>query len=206
MGMKTRAWAAGLLLIAPAFAVACSSDTDDRTTAPATTTTEAPATSSPVPTTDDPADDAETTAAQPELSAAEQDEADIEETLQRYTQALNEAIIGEESIEGIYPFARDTAREQWVTQVMAYQAQGVTFSGLSELEVLDISADGDGAEATACVDVTDVKAVDENGDSFIAEGRLDQTLKVFVLERDDSAELGWYVVEDTNRDEPCDAS
>lgn len=60
------------------------------------------------------------------------------------------------------------------------------------------------AEAVACRDVTDVEGVDENGDSIIAEGRLDRSLQDFVLERDDSAEVGWYVVSDVSRNEPCD--
>jgi hypothetical protein len=205
MGMKTRAWAAGgLLLIAPAFAAGCSSDTDDRTTAPATTTAEAPATSSPVPTTDGQGDDAETTTAQPELSAAEQDEADVKETLQRYNRALDDAFNGDASVEAIYPFSRDTAREQWVTQVMASQAQGTSSTGLTELQMIEIDVDGDTAEVTACADVSDVEVVDETGDSVVAEDRLDRSLQEFVLERDGSAEVGWYVVEDTNRNEPCD--
>ncbi|MGD8200929.1 hypothetical protein ACQE98_09720 [Ornithinimicrobium sp. W1679] len=140
----------------------------------------------------------------PTLSAQEQDEADIEDTLQAYNTALGHAVVGEGSVEGIYPYSRDTAREQWVTQVMANEAQGITFSGSSTLNVLEVSIDGDTAEAVACADVSGVEAVDSNGDSYITEDRLDQTLNDFVLERDDSAELGWYVVEDTNRNEPCE--
>ena len=142
--------------------------------------------------------------APPEFSAEEQDQADIEETLLAYSNALDQARIGEDSIEGIYPFSRDTAREQWVTQLMAYQAQGITLTGMSELQVLKISVDEGTAEATACVDVSQVDAVDANGDSVISDERLDRTLKDFLLERDDAAEVGWYVVEDTNRNEPCD--
>src|SRR5690606_23088318 len=114
------------------------------------------------------------------------------------------AFNGDASVEGIYPFARDTAREQWVTEVMAAQAQGVTSTGLTELEVLEVTVDGDTAEAVACADVSAVEAVDEDGDSVIDEDRVDRTLQDFVLERDDSAEVGWYVVEDTSRNEPCD--
>lgn len=163
-----------------------------------------PTASEPVVTTEAPDDTEQTTSTKPELSAEEQDEADIEETVQTYSDALDEAMIGEASIEGIYPFSRDAAREKWVTQVMAYEAQGITFSGESELEVLEISVDGDVAETTACADVSDVDAVDANGDSFITEDRLDRTVMEFVLERDNSAEFGWYIVEDTNRNEPCD--
>ena len=138
------------------------------------------------------------------VDAEEQDEADIEETLQLYTRALDDAFNGDASAEGIYPFARGTAREQWVTEVMAAQAQGVTSTGLTELEVLEVTVDGETAEAVACADVSAVEAVDEDGDSVIAEDRVDRTLQDFVLERDDSAEVGWYVVEDTSRNEPCD--
>lgn len=192
---------AAAALVAALVLTGCSGgseDPQDTTTAPATTTSEPPAT-----TTEATDDDEQTTTAPPELSAEEQDEAEIEETLQAYNDALGRAVIGEESIEGIYPFSRDAAREQWVTQVMAYEAQGITSSGQSKLEKIEVSVDGDTAQATACMDVTDVEAVDKNGDSFISEDRLDRTLNDYVLERDDSAELGWYVVSDVNRNEPC---
>lgn len=191
----------GLALTGLLLAAGCSNADENTTPTPTSVT---PTTSEPSATTEAPADDEQGTPAPPQLSAEKLDEADIEETLQAYSTALDRAIIGEESIEGIYPFSRDTAREKWVTQVMAYEAQGITFSGLSELEVLEVSIDGETAEAVACVDVSDVDGVDANGDSFITEDRLDQTLKDFVLERDESAEAGWYIVEDTNRNEPCD--
>lgn len=181
----------------------CAEGPDDEDTTPASTTA-ATSTSEPATTTEAPADDVETTTAEPELTEAEQDEADIQETLQGYSAALDQAITGQESIEAIYPYSRDTAREQWVTQVMAYEAQGITSSGTTDLEVLEISVDGDTADAQACVDLSDLEAVDANGDSFVAEGRPDEVLNHFVLERDDSAKVGWYVVEDVNRNEPCD--
>lgn len=197
--------AAAVALVAGLALSACSNDGSDEAPTAPTTSTEATSTSEPGATTAaPPADSTETTTEPPQLSAAEQDQADIDATLQAYTVALDQAITGEESIEAIYPYSRDTAREQWVTQVMAYATQGITSSGRSELEVLEISVDGDTAEALTCVDLSDVEAVDANGDSFIAEDRLDETLNHFVLERDDSAEVGWYVVEDTNRNEPCD--
>lgn len=200
---STRVSLVGMVAAGTLALVGCTTDTADESTAPAPPTA-APSTSEPAAMTEAPADDSQTITAPPELSAEEQDRADIEETLQAYNDALGRAVIGEESIEGIYPFSRDRAREQWVTQVMSYEAQGITFSGQSELEKIEVSADGDTAEATACMDVTDVEAVDKNGDSFISEDRLDRTLNDYVLERDDSAELGWYVVSDVNRNEPCD--
>lgn len=175
------------------------------TPAPSTAgpTTGGPRTAEPVETTEAPADDAETTTAPTELSAEEQDQADIEETLLAFDDALVQALTGQESIEGIYPYSRDTARDQWVTQVMAHDVQGATFSGVTEIEVLETSIEGDTAEAVACRDVSDLEAVDSDGQSIINDQRLDQSLQDFLLERDASAEFGWYVVSDVSRDEPC---
>ena len=196
--------AAALAVMGTLPLIGCQSDPDDGTATPVPTTQVAPMTQ-PAPTTDAPStEDAVTTTSPPELSPEEQDQADIEMTLQSYNAALGRAVVGEESIEGIYPFSRDAAREQWITQVMSYEAQGITFSGVSQLHVLQVSVDGDTAEAVACADVSEVEAVDADGDSFITEDRLEQTLNDFGLERDDSAEFGWYVVEDINRDEPCE--
>ena len=122
----------------------------------------------------------------------------------RYTRALSDAFNGDASVEGIYPFSRDVAREQWVTQVMYSETQGFTSTGLTELEIVEVTVDGDTAAATACVDVSAVDVFDEDGQSIITEARLDQTLNDFILERDDSAQVGWYIVEDTNRDVPCE--
>lgn len=189
---------AGTLVLA-----GCSNDHGDQTPTPVPTN-DPVATTQTAPTTEAPADDdTETTTAPPEPSAEEQDQADIGETLQLYIRALDDALNGDASVEGIYPFSRDTAREQWVTQVMASEAQGITSSGFTELEVLEVTVDGDTAEAVACADVSDVEVLNENGDSVITEDRLDRSLQDFVLERDDSAEVGWYVVNDTNRNEPC---
>lgn len=185
--------------------VGCTTDPASESPVSAPTTTAAPSTSEPVATTEAPSDDDEqTTTAEPELSPEQQDEADIEETLVLYTRALDDAFNGDESIEEIYPFSRDAAREKWVTQVMADHARGLTSTGLTELEVLEVSVTDDSAEVTACADVTDVDVMDENGDSIVPETRLDQTIKEFVLERDDSAQVGWYIVEDKNLNEPCD--
>ncbi|MGB7426074.1 MAG: hypothetical protein WA903_14340 [Ornithinimicrobium sp.] len=195
---STRAIAVGLAVVGTLALTGCTTDPGGET---ATPTSEPRATTGPAPTTETPADK---TTAPPELSAEEQDRADIAETLQLYTRVLDEAFNGDASVEALYPFARDTAREQWVTEVMAAEAQGITSTGVTDLEVLEVSVNGDSAEAVACADVSAVEAVDENGDSIIAEDRLERTLKDYGLERDDSAELGWYVVDDTNRNEPCE--
>ncbi|MGB3860077.1 MAG: hypothetical protein WA912_12575 [Ornithinimicrobium sp.] len=195
---STRAIAVGLAVVGTLALTGCTTDPGGET---ATPTSEPRATTGPAPTTEAPADK---TTAPPELSAEEQDRADIAETLQLYTRVLDEAFNGDASVEAFYPFARDTAREQWVTEVMAAEAQGITSTGVTDLEVLEVSVNGDSAEAVACADVSAVEAVDENGDSIIAEDRLERTIQDYVLERDDSAELGWYVVDDTNRNEPCE--
>lgn len=195
---RTRTFTVVAISLAAVLAGCSEGTTDTEPTLaaePTTTTSE--------PTTVEPADDSETETSA-ELSPEQQDQANIEQTLQLYTRTLDEAFNGDESIEGIYPYSRDTAREQWVTQVMADEAQGITSSGLTELELLDIDVNENTAEVRACADVSAVEVFDENGDSYLAEDRLDRTLKDFVLERDDSAELGWYVVDDTNRNEPCD--
>ncbi|SOC51233.1 hypothetical protein SAMN05421879_10191 [Ornithinimicrobium cerasi] len=181
----------------------CSDNSLEDTTVPAPTT-ETSVTSEPVATSEPPADEAETTTARPELSAEEQDQADIEETLLAFDEALVDALTGQESIEGIYPYSRDTARDQWVTQVMAYDAQGVTFSGVTDMEILEISIEGGTADVVGCRDVSALEAVNSDGESIITDVRLDQSVQDFLLERDASAELGWYVVSDVSRNEPCD--
>ena len=200
---STRVSLASLIAAGMLSLTGCADDPDDGNTTPAPTTA-APSTSEPAATTEAPADDAETTTAQPELSAEEQDQADIEETLVLYTRALDDAFNGDESVEAIYPFSRDAAREKWVTQVMASEAKGTTSTGLTELEVVEVSLSDDAAVVTACVDVSDVEVMDKSGNSIVPETRLDRTLKDFALERDDSAQVGWYVVEDTNLNKPCD--
>lgn len=204
--MINRTSTAAVALVAALVLTGCNGATEDPDPTLGGPTTTSEATAPPEdsdPTTAPPADDTESTTAPPELSAEEQDRADVEETLTLYTRALDDAFNGDASVEGIYPYSRDTAREQWVTQVMADEAQGITSSGLTELEVLNVDVDENTAEVTACADVSAVEVFDENGDSYITKDRLDQTLKDFVLERDDSAQVGWYVVEDTNRNEPC---
>lgn len=190
------------IAMACALCLGSCSPQDDPAPSPSAPTSTIPATSGPATTV--PSDVVETTTAEPELSPEEQDEADIEETLVLYTRALDDAFNGDESVEAIYPFSRDAAREKWVTQVMADQARGLTSTGLTDLEVLEVNVADDSAEVTACADVTDVDVMDENGDSIVPDTRLDRTLMNLVLERDDAAQVGWYVVEDKNLNEPCD--
>jgi hypothetical protein len=166
-------------------------------------TTAAPTTSETVATSSPTVDEAVRSSIAPTMSAQEQDEVDITTTLEDYTAALDSAKNGESSIEVIYPYASGTAREQWVTQVMAYDAQGLTLTGETSLEVVDIEIDDDAAEVVACIDVSNTDAVDQNGQSVVPEDLPDRTLVHFVLERGDWAEHGWAVTEDNNRDEPC---
>ncbi|WP_132974521.1 hypothetical protein [Ornithinimicrobium sufpigmenti] len=204
---RTRSTTVSLTVATMLVLAGCSDNPEGQTGTPAPTidpvTTAEPAPTEPAATTQPP-DDHQITTAPPELSAEEQDQADIEETLVRYTRALDDAFNGDASVEGIYPFSRDTAREQWVTQVMYSETQGFTSTGLTELEIVEVTIDGDTAAATACADVSAVDVFDEDGQSINTEARLDQTLNDFILERDDSAQVGWYIVEDTNRDEPCE--
>ena len=67
-----------------------------------------------------------------------------------------------------------------------------------------LSIEGDTAEAVACRNVSDLEAVNSDGESIITDVRLDRSLQDFLLARDASAELGWYVVSDVSRNEPCD--
>lgn len=201
---STRIRLMSLVAVGTLALAGCTSDPVDESPAPVAPTTESSSTPDPASTTEAPADDAKTSTAAPELSAEERDQVEIEETLRLYTRALDDAFNGDASVEGIYPFSRDTAREQWVTEVMASEAQGITSSGLTELEVLEVTVSGDSAQALVCADVSDVEAVDANGESIIAEERVEQTLQDFLLERNESAERGWYIVDDTSRNEPCD--
>lgn len=200
MRSSTRSWW-GLIVAGAVVLAGCGDDSTnggEATSSP--TQAPEPSTSTAAPST---SEDEETTTSEPTLSPGEQDKADIEETLHRFTEALNLAYTGEASIEGIYPYSRDNARDKWFTEVMYGEAQGLTFTGEATLEVLEVSVNGDTAEALACFDASDVEVVDKEGNS-ITEGRLDRTLKDYVLERDASAEFGWYVVEDSNRNEPCE--
>jgi hypothetical protein len=138
------------------------------------------------------------------MSVQEQDEEAIAATLEEYEAARMAAMRGEESIEGIYPFSSGTAREQWTTQAMSYEAQGLTISGQTALEVIEMSISDGNAEVIACLDVSDFEAVDAAGESIVPDDRLDRTLVDYVLERAVTAEHGWLVTEDVNRDEPCD--
>lgn len=203
--MTTRTTTAFLVVAVSLVLTAC----DGGSTEPAATTIPAPATSEaatadPIPTTAAPADDIAETTTEPALSEAEQDELDIATTLEKYEAARMAAMRGDASIEEIYPYASGTAREQWVTQLMSYEAQELTITGETTLEVGDVSVDGDSAEVVACLDVSTFDALDESGESIVAEDRLDQTSVDYVLERADSAEHGWLLTEDVNRDEPCD--
>ncbi|MFK5634208.1 hypothetical protein [Ornithinimicrobium sp. LYQ103] len=150
------------------------------------------------------ADEAVRSSTAPTLSAQEQDEVDITATLEDYTAALDEAKNGEASIEGIYPYATGTAREQWITQVMSYEAQGLTLSGETSLEVVGIVLDDDNAEVVACVDLSQTDAVDEDGESILPADHLKVTLVEYVLLRSEGAETGWLVTEHVNQSEPCD--
>ncbi len=201
---STRVRLASLIAAGVLSLTGCADGPDDEDTTPAPTTA-TPSTSKPAATTEAPADAAETTTARPELSAEEQDEADIEETLLAYVDALNEAYAGKD-IEGIYPWSRDAAREQWVTQLMSYEAQGLTFEGGRELAVLEVDVDDDQATVLGCVDYSDTAVFDDDGNEITPEREEgDLILNDFVLEREGSTEYGWVVVQDSSRSEACES-
>lgn len=164
------------------------------------------ATSSVVVTASDPppTTEAAVTSAPATLSPSEQDEADIEATVLAYAVALSEAYAGGD-IEGIYPWSRDVARDQWTTQIMAEREQGLTISGLTDVDVTEIEIDGDQADALACIDYSEISVSDADGQDITPERDSgDLILNDYVLERYEDGEHGWIVVDDTSRSEPCD--
>ena len=175
--------------------------TEDPTTTEAAPTTEVATTTVPPATTE-----AAATSEPPVLSPAEQDQADIEATVVAYLAALDAAYGGAE-VEGIYPWSRDTARDKWTTQVMAYREQGLTIEGERQIvDGLDIEVNEDQADVIACLDYSDIVVTDGEGeDATPARDEGQELLSDLVLERAESAEHGWVVVNDTHRNEPCDA-
>ncbi|WP_114907676.1 hypothetical protein [Ornithinimicrobium murale] len=157
-----------------------------------------------VETTTPPVDDVTETSAPPTLSAEEQDEADATAALEHYHRVLDAVAQDEADIEAINAVAIGTAREQWITQFMFYREQGWTQRGGVDLEVLEVTHREDQIELTVCSDVSGVDVVDESGESIVTSDRPSESLVDFLLERDENAEHGWVLVEDVNRDEPCD--
>lgn len=196
--MKTRRGCYGVMLAAVVAIAACTDGEDEPTP---TIPTPSESTASPTSTVTTDAAPSTTTRTP---SPGEQDEAEAIATLKSFNAALDAASRGEESIEVIYPWAVRTAREQWATQYLVYREQGWTITGDTTVEVIDIDVEGDQASIVACADVSQVEVVDENGESVLADDRLPQTLNDYLLERSESAEFGWLVVEDVNRDEPCE--
>ena len=148
--------------------------------------------------------DAAVTSAPTTLSPAEQAEVDIEATLISYRAALDDAYEGGD-IQGIYPWSRDAARDQWTTQLMAYDEQGLTFDGGVPVEVRDVEVNGDQADVTACLDYSDTTVTDADGQDITPDREAgDLIINDYVLERYDDGEHGWIVVDDISRSEPCD--
>lgn len=197
--MSTRRGCYGVMLAAVLATAACTGGEDEPEP---TIPTPSPSAGSP-----SPSSTTETTTSTPtptSVSAAEQEEADVIATLEGYREALGAATRGEDSIEAIYPWAIGAAREQWVTQYLLYRERGWTITGEAMVDIVEVDIEGEHASIVACSDVADVEALDEEGESVIADDRLDQTLVDYVLKRSDPAKFGWVVVEDVNRDEPCE--
>lgn len=178
----------------------CDGGPSGETTTPGTSTAPT-ATAEPAPAT---TEAAPTTSAPPTLSAAEQDQADVEATVLAYMAALNGVFQGAD-IEEIYPWSRGVAREQWVTQTLAYREQGLVLAGETPVEVREVEVNGDHADVLACVDYSGTTVTDADGQDITPERASGgELLADFVLEREDSAEHGWVVVDDVSRSEPCD--
>ncbi|OLT43947.1 hypothetical protein BJF86_13390 [Serinicoccus sp. CNJ-927] len=176
---------------------ACDGDEGELSGSP---TSPAPVTSSAPPSTSETAATSET----PTLSPAQQDRSDVEATVLAYAEALSQAYAGGD-IEGIYPWSRDVARDQWTTQIMAEREQGLTISGLTDVEVREVAVDGDQADVLACVDYSEITVSDAEGQDITPDRETgDLILNDYVLERYDDGEHGWIVVDDTSRSEPCD--
>lgn len=209
MSRKRTAGGAVATLTVALVLTACSSEDDAAPTLPPTThdVTRTTQDDDPTETTTAPADDTTaTTTAPPTLSPQEQDEADATAALVEYHRVLDAVAQGEAEIEALNPVAIGTAREQWITQFMLYREQGWTQEGEVVLEVLEVThVDEDQVDISTCSDVSGVDVLDEDGESIVTVDRPDESLVDFVLERDEDAEHGWVVVEDVNRDEPCDA-
>lgn len=169
-------------------------------TVPTTSETTEVATSSAPPT----GTEAAVTSKAPILSPAEQDRTDVEATVVGYMAALDEAYEGAD-IEVIYPWSRDVARDTWITQLMAYDEQGLTIDTDRGVEVLEVEVNGDQADATACLDYSDVTVTDAEGQDITPDRESgDLILNDYVLERYEDGEHGWIVVDDISRSEPCD--
>lgn len=197
--MSTRRGCYGVMLAAVLATAACTGgETQPEPTIPT------PSTSSASPSSSSTAETTTSTPTPTSVSAAEQEEADVIATVEGYRDALGAATRGEDSIEAIYPWATGTARDQWVTQYLLYRERGWTITGEAMVEIFEVDIEGEQASIVACSDVSDVEALDEEGESVLSDDRLNQTLVDYVLKRSESAEFGWVVVEDVNRDEPCE--
>lgn len=194
------------LMITTALLVtaALSACTQDKGQDPGTATipVSTPTTSSPSPSASPTSDEAETTTEAPALSADERDKADVEATVLHYTEALSAAYEGED-IERIYPWSRDTAREQWVTQLMAEREQGLVIEGRTSIGVRKVDLNKDQADVLACVDYSQVTVTDKSGQDVTPDRESQRWLNLYVLKREESAEYGWIVVGDVDQDKPC---
>ncbi|KGN40702.1 hypothetical protein [Knoellia aerolata] len=93
------------------------------------------------------------------------------------------------------PVARDQARSQRQIALSTYAAKGWTQTGTAA--VSDVSASSTAATTyvvTACVDVSAINFVDENGDSQVAPGRRDRQRFTYKVVKTDS---NFFVTEDT---------
>lgn len=134
---------------------------------------------------------------------APDDELAIQKTVEGYFEALDEAYEGGD-IEGIYPWSRGKAREQWVTQLISYREQELTFTADRSVEFVGSPViEGDGADLSACLDYSQATMTNAAGEDVTPNRPSDRLVHNLVLEREDQTEYGWIVVDDVSKSEPC---
>ena len=134
---------------------------------------------------------------------APDDELAIQRTVAGYFRALDHAYEGGD-VEGIYPWSRGKAREQWVTQLISYREQELRFTVNRAVEFIGSPViEGDGADLSACLDYSQATMTNAAGEDVTPDRPSDRLVHKLVLEREDETEYGWIVVDDVSRSEPC---
>ncbi|MGO0577131.1 hypothetical protein [Ornithinimicrobium panacihumi] len=132
-----------------------------------------------------------------------EDDLAIQKTVEGYFEALDEAYSGAD-VEIIYPWSRDVAREKWVTQLISYREQELTFGGTRAVEMISPPAiEGDGADVRACLDYSQATVTNAAGEDVTPERTSNRLVHSVVLEREEETEYGWIVVDDVSKSEPC---
>ena len=105
------------------------------------------------------------------------------------------------SVNLLDPVARDQARAQRQIALGTYAAKGWVQTGSAVVsDVTATSKDGKTFTVTACVDVSGIDFVDENGDSQVNPDRPDRQRFNYTVVKVDQ---GYFVTEDTLEGKPC---